>query len=486
LIVYAAGTTLTALSPSLGFFILGWSFLEGIGAAIMLPAMMSLIVANFPAGPERSRAYSAFAAIAGIAAGVGPVVGGFFTTFLSWRLAFLSELLIAIYIFLNRHIIIDAPYEGPRPSFDWGGFCLSVLGLFTFVEGIVLASSYGFFKARKDFSLGNTVFLHAGQISPTIIFIGVGLIILGAFVAYELFRQRSGKSVLLDVTLLKNRAVGAGAATQLMQNLTLVGVIFALSLYVQMELNYTAIASGVTLLPLSFSVLLSAAISGRQLSRRVSPRTAVIGGFSLVVAGVIAMGILAQDATSGWSFMLGLILIGLGVGTIGSQNQNLVMSSVSAQKSNETSGILNTSLNIGSSLGTSLAGAIILGVFVNTATNLVDADPAFSATEKTTLNQTIATKAQIVSNTQLEAATNHLPPDQRQQILSINGQARRQALTQVYFGLGIVGLLGILAGRRLPHTGPMATVIPEPEVPLPLPEPKKAKARRRQVLELTG
>jgi len=456
LIVYAVGTTLASLSPTLPVFMLGWSILEGLGAAVMLPAMMSLIVANFPAGPARTRAYSALAALAGIAAGIGPIVGGLFTTYLSWRLAFLSELLVAIYIFRNRHIIVDAPYQGTRPAFDWPGFGLSLLGLVTFVEGIVLGSSYGLITARRDVVVAGQTLLSAGQISPTLILGAAGLIILAVFALVEARRLRQSRSVLLDVSLLRRRVISAGAAAQLMQNLVLVGVIFAISLYVQMELSYSAIQSGLTLLPLSISVLIAAVVSGRLLSRWIAPKLAVIGGFAVVAAGVAAMALLARDATSGLNFMLGLILIGLGIGTISSQNQNLVMSSVDQRLSNETSGVLNTALNIGSSLGTSLAGALILAVFVSTATGLVQTNAAFSAGQKTQLNSVIIDKAQIVSNAQLSAATGQLPQPQQQAILDINAQARQQALTDVYVGLALVSLLGLVAGLRLPRTLPLA------------------------------
>jgi MFS family permease len=463
LIIYACGTTITALSPTLTVFMIGWSFLEGLGAAIMLPAMMSLIVSNFPAGSARTKAYAAFAAIAGIAAGIGPIIGGLFTTYLSWRLAFASELIIAIYIFFNRKIVVDSPLIGTKPRFDWLGFGLSFAGLVTVIEGIILASSYGLLTARKNFSIAGQVILSAGQISPTILLVVLGSAILLAFAWAEKHRLEQGKDVLLNITAFKNRGVSAGSATQLMQNLALVGTIFALSLYVQMELNYSAIQSGLTLLPLSIAVIISAGISGRILSKHISPRTAVIIGFTGVVLGVIAMGLLAPHATSGKDFMLGLILIGLGVGTVGSQNQNLVMSSVKPEMSNETSGILNTSLNIGSSLGTSLAGAMILGVFVASATGLVNSSSGFTSSQKTQLNTAITNKAQIVSNAQLTTATASFQPSQQQAILDINAQARQKALADVYFGLGIVGLLGILAGFNLPHTRPIAETAPRTE-----------------------
>ena len=456
LCVYSAGTSITALSPTLGFFILGWSILEGLGAAMMLPAMMSLIVSNFAAGPARAKAYAGFAAIAGIAAGIGPIIGGLFTTYLSWRLAFASELLVALYIFSQLKIIADAPFVGRKPRFDWTGFLLSAAGLILVVLGIVMASAYGLFTARTDVVVAGQVVLQAGQVSPTVILVVVGLVFLIAFVLVERRRDRHHHDTLLDLRLFSIRAVAAGSSVEPLQYLVLTGSIFALSLYVQMELDYSAIQSGLTLLPLSLAVLLSAAVSGRVFSKRFPPRTVILAGFAVIVSGAVAMGLLARDATSGAEFILGLALIGFGAGTIASQNQNLIMSSVKPTRSNEASGVVNTSQNIGASLGTALAGALILSVFVATATNLIDDSPEFSATEQSQLQTAVTEKAQIVSDAQLGNVVADYPPQQQAALIDINAQARQTALTVVYGGLALAGLLGFGAALRLPQTPPLS------------------------------
>lgn len=456
LCIYSVGTTLTAISPTLGFFILGWSILEGLGAAVMLPAMMSLIVSNFAAGPARATAYAGFAAIAGIAAGIGPIIGGLFTTYLSWRLAFASELLVALFIFTQLKIIADAPFVGRKPRFDWSGFVLSAAGLILVVLGIVMASAYGLFITRTDVVVAGQVVLSPGQVSPTVVLVVIGLAVLIAFVLVERRRDRRHRDTLLDLRLFGNRAVSAGSAVQLLQYILLTGSIFALSLYVQMELDYSAIQSGVTVLPLSLSVLLAAAVSGRVFSKRFSPRSVILAGFIVCVLGAVAMGFLARDATSGADFIVGLALIGFGVGTIASQNQNLIMSSVNPKRSNETSGVINTSQNIGASLGTALAGALILSVFVATATALIDDSSAFTAAEQSQLDTAVTQKAQIVSDAQLTTAVSELPGDQQTAILEINAEARQTSLTVVYAGLALAGLLGLAAALRLPKTPPLS------------------------------
>lgn len=456
LCVYSAGTTITALSPTLGFFILGWSILEGLGAAMMLPAMMSLIVSNFAAGAARAQAYAGFAAIAGIAAGIGPIIGGLFTTYLSWRLAFASELLVALYIFSQLRIIADAPFVGRKPRFDWAGFILSAAGLILVVLGIVMASAYGLFTARTDVEIAGQVVLQAGQVSPTVILVVLGLVVLIGFVLVERRRDRHHHDTLLDLRLFGIRAVSAGSSVQLLQYLVLTGSIFALSLYVQMELDYSAIQSGLTLLPLSLAVLASAAVSGRVFSRRFPPRTVILAGFAIIVLGAVSMGLLARDATNGTQFILGLALIGFGAGTIASQNQNLIMSSVKPTRSNEASGVINTSQNIGASLGTALAGALILSVFVATATSLIDESPEFTPSEQSQLQTGVTEKAQIVSDAQLADIVAEYPPEQQAELTDINAQSRQTSLTVVYGGLALAGLIGFGAALRLPKTPPLS------------------------------
>lgn len=456
LCIYGVGTTITSLAWSLPVFVVGWSFLEGLGAALMLPAMLSLIADNFSEGKARASAYATFAGTAGLAAAIGPVVGGLFTTYLSWRLAFASELIAVFYILFGRKAIHEQKLTGPRPHFDLTGFCLSAAGLVTLVLGIVLASSYGIVRARIPFTIGGKTLIQAGGVSPTIILALIGIGILCIFAAVEFRRQRDAKSTLLDVNLLKLHVISAGSTIVLVQQLVLTGVIFALSLYVQMNLGYDAIKSGLTLLPLSCGVVLFAAIAGRNFSKRFSPKGIMTSGFVLILIGVIVMGVEARNAMSGFEFAIGLASIGSGIGLIVSQAQNLMLSSVPASSTNETAGIINTFLNTGSALGTSIAGALILVVFISVANTQINASGAFTPSQKSSLNQAVTANAQIVSNQQLTAKTNQLPKTEQQALLDINQQARQRSLTTVYYALGVIGLSGLVATLFLPHTTPLA------------------------------
>ena len=455
LTIYATGTLIASLSPNIVTFILGWSFMEGIGAALMLPAMVALIAGNYPAGIERTKAYAVLAMVGSSAAAIGPIVGGIFTTYLSWRLAFFSELFVVAFIVLNRQIIKDAIYQGKAPSFDFKGFILTVTGFVSLVGGIILASYYGILYARTDVVVAGQTIITAGQLSPTVWLVLTGLSILTIFYFYEKSRLDKKLSVLIDVRLFTQRIVVAGSFTMFAQYLATASIIYSLALYLQMGLGYNAIQNGLTLLPLSIAVVIAALFGSKVLASRIAPRWVVMAGFGFMTLGAASMGLTARNATSGIDFALGIFLIGLGVGLIASQNQNLVISSVPNKFSSEISGVLNTCLNIGSSMGTALAGAIIITSFIFNFTTQVDGSTAFTDGQKTQINTGVNQQAQIVSNTAFESLVVTVPQPQQTDLVNINSQARQTALTRIYIVIGGIGIMGILASLLIPRTKPL-------------------------------
>ena len=455
LTIYATGTLIASLSPNIVTFILGWSFMEGIGAALMLPAMVALIAGNYPAGIERTKAYAVLAMVGSSAAAIGPIVGGIFTTYVSWRLAFFSELFVVAFIVLNRQIIKDAIYQGKAPSFDFKGFILTVTGFVSLVGGIILASYYGILYARTDVVVAGQTIITAGQLSPTVWLVLTGLSILTIFYFYEKSRLDKKLSVLIDVRLFTQRIVLAGSFTMFAQYLATASIIYSLALYLQMGLGYNAIQNGLTLLPLSIAVVIAALFGSKVLASRIAPRWVVMAGFGFMTLGAASMGLTARNATSGIDFALGIFLIGLGVGLIASQNQNLVISSVPNKFSSEISGVLNTCLNIGSSMGTALAGAIIITSFIFNFTTQVDGSTAFTDGQKTQINTAVNQQAQIVSNAAFESLVVTVPQPQQTDLVNINSQARQTALTRIYIVIGGIGIMGILASLLIPKTKPL-------------------------------
>jgi hypothetical protein len=239
------------------------------------------------------------------------------------------------------------------------------------------------------------------------------------------------------------------------QYLATASIIYSLALYLQMGLGYNAIQNGLTLLPLSIAVVIAALFGSKVLASRIAPRWVVMTGFGFMTLGAASMGLTARNATSGIDFALGIFLIGLGVGLVASQNQNLVISSVPNKFSSEISGVLNTCLNIGSSMGTALAGAIIITSFIFNFTTQVDGSTAFTDGQKTQINTAVNQKAQIVSNTAFESLVITIPQPQQTDLVNINSQARQTALTRIYIVIGGIGIVGILASLLIPKTKPL-------------------------------
>jgi len=453
LIIYGTGSLITSLAPNINVLKFGWSLLEGLGAALIVPAMISLIASNFGAGPRRVRAYGMLAAMAAIGAAIGPIVGGLLTTYASWRLVFAGEVLIVLYILFNHTKIKDAPATSNPPRLDWLGVGLTAAGMFTIVQGILLASTYGFFRARQAFEINGNAVIEPGQVSPTVYFVIGGVVILALFVLWELWRIKRNKDVLVHLRLFANSVVQSGLGTILTLYFLLGGTMYTLALFTQIQLGYNALLSGLTMLPLSIMILLLAS-RGPAMAEKFAPRYIVRAGFLAIFVGVILVGLTSSSATSGWKLVPGIAFVGMGVGIIMSQLQNLVQSSVELKDSSETSGLMATFQNLGMSLGTAIGGVLLIISLLNVSSQLIAQNTTLSDSQKAQLNTAYEQNAQIASNAQVEAATASLPPDVSAQVVDINAQARSAALSRVFILLGVMSLLGLVATIKLPQNKP--------------------------------
>lgn len=449
LIIYGAGSLITSFSPNIYVLTFGWSILEGLGAALIIPAMISLIVTNFPSGPQRARSYGILAAVAASGAAVGPIVGGFLTTYITWRLGFLAEVFIALYILLNQKKIVDAVMKETTKQFDYLGLVLSALGLTVLVFGVLLANSYGLFQARKNFAIAGTTLIEKGGVAPTIWFVGIGLLILANFIVWEIWRGKHSKTALINPNLFKNRIVSFGVVTNLSTQFVMVGTIFAISLVSQIMLEYNAFQSGLVLLPLSIFVLVLGVLAGR-LSKLFYPNHLIQVGVLLVLVGGVLLGVVVGKNPKGTDFIPGLSFIGAGAGMVFSQLNNLIQSSIPIEQSNETSGLNSTFQYLGSSLGTAVCGSLILSFFVISATNLVNQSLVLNTVQKNQVNNAIETKAQTVSNSQLNQILPGVSQNVRSEILSINSEAQQESISAAVIALSLFGSIGLVTSLFLP------------------------------------
>ncbi len=264
LIIYACGSGLTAVSQTVAQLTLGWSILEGIGAALVLPAMAALIAGNFE-GRERKAAYAVIGGVAGAGIAIGPILGGWATTELTWRIVFVGEVVIVLGILAGTRFVADAVRTGPKPRLDIVGTILSAAGLGAVVLGVLQSSTWGWLVPKdspvEPFGLSLTPFV-----------IAAGGALLWAFVAWQRHREASGSDPLVHLDLVKIPPLRSGLIGLFTQNLILMGVFFTIPLYLQLVLGLDALETGIKMLPTSIAMFIAAA-AGSRLATRYSVRT---------------------------------------------------------------------------------------------------------------------------------------------------------------------------------------------------------------------
>ena len=351
-IIYGCGSLTTSLAPNLTVLIIGWSFLEGIGAVLIMPAIVGLVAGNF-VPDQRPKAYGLIAAAAAIAVAVGPVIGGFFTTYLSWRYVFAGEVVIVIIIQILARRATDEPVT-VRPKIDFIGAFLSAVGLALVVLGVLKSSTWGWFAPKPEAP-------SLAGLSYTVWFILAGLFVLWLMLMWQRRRERVGKEPLIAPALLKVPQLTGGLITFLFLFLIQAGVFFIVPLFLSVVLGMSPMETGIRLLPLSLSLLL-AAVGIPRFRPRADPRRVVRIGMLALIVGIVALiGGLEVGADSSIVF-IPLLIIGLGIGALASQLGAVTVSAVPEEKSSEVGGLQNTATQLGASLGTALAGSVLIAI----------------------------------------------------------------------------------------------------------------------------
>jgi len=448
LLVYGAGSLITALSPTIGVLFLGWSVLEGLGAVLVMPALQTLVTSNYQ-GADRALAYGMIGGVVASGLALGPIIGGFLTTAYTWRLAFTGEVVIVIAVLWLSRQIHDAPLApGERPALDLAGTVLSALGMAAIVYGLLLAGTYGWWTARTPFFLAGVPFNPFG-LSPTPLFIGAGLFILLCFLAWEKHVIDAGREPLVHLSLIRECMFTSGMGVQLVQTTVMGGLLFAMSLFFQIALGLTAMQTGFLYLPLSIPLLV-ASLGGARLASFVPPRRIIQAGLIGTIAGLLLI-IAAMDVSiTGLQISVAFAVLGLGIGLMGSQVMNLALSIVTPEQTSEAAALMATSQNLGMSLGTALLGAMLIAGLAVGAAGLIEESTVIPDDLKGDLIASVEQEVQFMSDEQLQAVLEDVPADLAEEILAINTLARIQGIKTALWAAVLVALLGLVPAWFLP------------------------------------
>ncbi|MFI1970473.1 MFS transporter [Streptomyces cinnamoneus] len=444
LVVYGVGSLLTSVAPTLWVLALGWSVIEGLGATLVLPALAALVAGAYR-GRDRSVAYGVIGGLAGAGIAVGPLVGGWVTTYLTWRLVFAAEVVIVVAILCCVRWVPDSP-PSSRTRLDAGGVALSAAGLALLVLGVLQSSSWGWLKPRNP---PFTVFGFA----PTLFVVAAGGVVLAAFRAWERRREAHRQDPLVRFSLFAVPPLRSGLAMLLAQNLILLGLFFTIPLYLQVVQGLNAFQTGLRLLPVSVMMLL-AAMTGPLLGRIASPRTIVRCGLLVLLVATVWLLTSIRPALDNLSFALAMAVLGLGMGLLASQLGNVTQSSVGERERSEAGGLQYTAQNLGSSLGTALIGSILIGALVNTFTHQIDDNPKISDAARQEAAVSIEAGVSFVSTDQVRAATARasLPPSEADAVVDAYADAQIDSLKIAVLAAAGVTLVSLLFTRHLPAT----------------------------------
>ena len=437
LLAYAAGALAMTLAQSLTAIVIFWAIIGGLGASLLLPAMQSLIHGNF-AGAAQKQAYALVGAAAAIAAAIGPLLGGFVTTYLSWRVGFALEVLIIGVVLSQIRLVRDVPYTGSR-QIDVVGAVLSVIGMGGVVLGILVWQEGGEYVG---------------------LLMAVGAVALVLLARWLIKRKREGKVTLLDPDLFLHPNFTAGVSGQLLQQVALGGAMIALPLFFQMTLEYNALEAGLSMAPLSLTMFAAALIVGKKAGDR-RPAAIIRTGFILTSLGMAIIIPLVPRADSGWYFVIPLVITGCGLGLLVSQLNNYTLAPVEEERVSEAAGVNSAAGSFGLSFGLAMAGGLMLAGLSVSFTQMAENSQVIPAAQQQQIAAALEDDAEVMSNSQLAQQITGEPPTVEEEVLAINNDARNISLQIALLVPLLAGLLGLgnsFRMLRLPDQKPSSSL----------------------------
>ena len=446
LVIYGIGSGLTAVSWSVPTLALGWSILEGIGAAMVMPALVALVAGSYT-GAARTTAYGVLGGVAGAGIAVGPILGGWLTTNATWRLVFAGEVVIVIAILLALRLLRE-PEQGKRPAgLDWVGSVLSALGLGLIVFGVLQASNWGWLEPRNS-----PVEPFGFSLVPFVV--AAGGLLLWAFRAWERRREEHEREPLVRFAIFANAPLRSGLTMFLSQNLILLGIFFVIPLYLQIVQGFDAFETGVQMLPVSITMLLTAMSASRL--ARWAPRTIVRVGLGLLLVADLFLLSTIDPQIDTADFAIAMGVLGIGLGLLASQLGNVVQSAVTDDERSEAGGLQFTAQQLGAALGTALAGAVLITGLIGAFTTKLAENPAVSAETNQEVGIRVQSGVSFVDADQVAAAAAEagLDEEEARAVVDEYEDSQLQALKLALLMVGFVVVASFAGTRRLPDRPP--------------------------------
>jgi len=462
LVIYAAGSFTTGLAQNLTQLLIGWSLLEGIGAALIMPAIVALVASNFPAD-KRAAAYGLVAAAGAVAVAAGPLIGGAVTTYASWRYVFFGEVVIVLAILAVLRKVNDVP---PQPSrIDLIGSLLSIIGLGLLVFGVLRSGEWGWVIAKPG-----TPTIFGGSL--TVWSIAGGLLVIYGFMRWEgrleaaAVGNPGALQPLVRPSMLRNRQLTGGLGMFFAQFMIQAGAFFAVPLFLSVVLGLNALQTGVRLVPLSIALLL-AAIGIPKLWPKANPRRVVRVGLLVLIVGIGFL-VAGMDPDADATVLnIPMLLMGLGLGALASQLGAVTVSAVSDAETAEVGGLQNTATNLGASMGTALIGSVLIATLSTAALTGVADSPAVQDSVKAQVSSELVGGVPFISDAQLQTALADAGVSQADAdaIAEINAAARLEALQVAFALVGFIAIGALFITARIPTRPPGSAEVfgPDPK-----------------------
>jgi EmrB/QacA subfamily drug resistance transporter len=439
-ILFGIGTLTAALSVNVGMLTAGWSVIEGVGVAFMIPCAVTFLMTAYR-GKERAVAFAIFAAVSVCASAIGPIVGGAFTTYLSWRWAFGMEFFLVVLILVFSRVL-TGQRSPERLKLDVVGALLSALGFGCVVFGVISTTSYGWWQAQKPLAIGGLEIAPFGLSIAPVLMIAGGIILL-LLILWEIRQERKGNEPLIPLSLVKNCPYMVGGVVNLIEQVCLAALLFSIPFFLQSVLHKNAMETGLILMPLTLTVLVMMLLTPR-FAARIPVKYLSVGGVVISAMGAVLLANSFSVDMSPTALIPGFVLFGSGIGLAQAQLQNLTLSSVRASETDVGAGLFNALRNLGSSIGTAIVGTLLITFFVSGLILGINGSAVLPQADKDELTVLVTQSTHQMRRedikAQIKATFGDYPDEYMQELRVITNDAVGHSMRVTYYTLA--GILG--------------------------------------------